>query len=98
MNATFERKKKKCEFLDIINIGKCHLFSLIFLIYVGRLYGFGELAFGGVDVVILRMPSPSQIYLPMKRENNKHKFKSKSQNFRMKKKRFTRNKTTFDKR
>lgn len=35
------------------------------VVYEGRLYGFGELAFGGVGVVILRMPSPSQMYLPV---------------------------------
>lgn len=34
------------------------------MIYPVRLYGLGELAFGGVGVVKLRIPSPSQMYLP----------------------------------
>lgn len=36
--------------------------------YEARLYGFGELAFGGVGVLIPRMPSPSQMYLPTKKK------------------------------
>lgn len=59
--------------LELINsrneclIRKMHGFGHIeqcCVVYEGRLYGFGELAFGGVGVVILRMPSPSQMYLP----------------------------------
>lgn len=38
--------------------------------YDGRLYGFGEFAFGGVGVLILRMPSPSQMYLPVMKMND----------------------------
>lgn len=54
--------KMKCD-LDIAVFGRT---------YEARLLneGFGELAFGGVGVLILRIPSPSHMYFPKIQYNN----------------------------
>lgn len=52
---------------------KCNsIVGSISIDYDGRLSGFGELAFGGVGVFALRIPSPSQIYFPEIKNQNIH--------------------------